>query len=275
MSEALNGMTLQSILKKILLIVIGSGLLTNALYIYGLAYYEGYLTSLGFEYSFFPLKWEETLLWTYFASREFGASTVIFWTQLTSPIWLLIIVSSYFIARLWMAISAKEPPSKNNIRKDKFIVKILVQWRKKTPRLFKSIYPSLKWLLIMEQSVWAFLASYFVLIVILSMPLFIFIWVYFPLIGIHHGELTGLKRFEEYQANLCGGEDKYWKRCVELTTEHLKNEKLPPTIYGRVVIKHDSLIGLITTNVPVTITMPPQYFQQTRKNSNYKATSNK
>lgn len=74
--------TLHQILKKLLLVIIGSGLLTNALYILGLAYYEGYIVGLGFDYNLFPIDWNDALLWTYAASRELGISTIILWTTL-------------------------------------------------------------------------------------------------------------------------------------------------------------------------------------------------
>lgn len=46
--------TLITILKKVLLIALGSGQLSNALFIYGLAYYQGYIEAFGFEYQLFP-----------------------------------------------------------------------------------------------------------------------------------------------------------------------------------------------------------------------------
>ena len=262
--------TLQRILKKIILVVIGSGLITNALYIYGLAYYEGYIENLGFEYHFFPVKWEETLLWTYFASREIGASTVSFWTKITGPVALLILVVSSFIARLWMAINTSDKNRKNRINKNNILARFLVRCRKRYPRLFKLAYPPVRWLLIMEQSLWAFLASYFVLIVLFFIPLFIFVWVYFPLIGIKHGESIGFKRYELYQNDLCASREDYWVKCITLSTGHLQDKNLPQRVHGRVVVKNDSLIGVITEIGPVTMTMPALYFQITKKNECYK-----
>jgi hypothetical protein len=179
---------LQNILKKILLVIIGSGLITNALYIYGLAYYEGYIENLGFEYNFSPVKWEDTLLWTYFASREIGASTVSFWTKITGPVLLLIIVVSYFVARLWMAINTSGTNKNSKIKKSTFLARFLIKRRKNHPVTFKLIYRPIRWLLVMEQSLWAFLASYFVLIALVFLPLLVFVWVYFPLVGLNHGE---------------------------------------------------------------------------------------
>lgn len=262
--------TLQKILKKILLVIIGSGLITNALYIYGLSYYEGYIENLGFEYNFFPLKWEDTLLWTYSASREFGASTVNFWTKMTGPVVSLIFVLSYFIARLWMAINVSETDRNSRIKKSTLLARFLVKRRKNHKELFKIVYPPVRWFLIMEQSVWAFFASYFVLIVLVFIPLFIFIWVYFPLIGLKHGQNTGLKQLELYQSKLCTGEEDYWVRCVKLSTGHLKDKSLPEMVYGRILAKNGPLIGLITEAGPVTMTMPSLFFYIAKKNDCYK-----
>lgn len=261
--------TLQKILKKILLVLIGSGLITNALYIYGLAYYEGYIENLGFEYNFFPVKWEDTLLWTYFASRELGASTVGFWTKITGSVLLLVVVVSYFIARLWMAINSSDSNKRKRNNKSTSLARFLVKRRKSYPKFFKVAYPPLRWFLVMEQSIWAFLASYFVLIIIFFIPLLIFIWVYFPLIGLKHGENIGTKQFELYQNDLCAEKDDYWIKCVRLSTDHLMGKDLPGTVYGRVVVKNGSLVGLITPDGPITMTIPPLFFQKTKKNECY------
>lgn len=261
--------TLQKVLKKILLVIIGSGLITNALYIYGLAYYEGYIENLGFEYNFFPVKWEDTLLWTYFASRELGASTVGFWAKITGPVLLLILVVSYFIARLWMAISSSESSRNKKVNRCTLLARFLVKQRKNYSKLFNIVYPPVRWFLIMEQSIWAFLASYFVLIILFFIPLFIFIWVYFPLIGLKHGENIGTKRFELYQKDLCADKDDYWVKCIKLSTGHLKEKSLPETVYGRVIAKNGSLVGLITSDGPITMTMPSLFYQKTMKNECY------
>ena len=246
-------------------------MITNALYIYGLSYYEGYIESLGFEYDFFPVKWEETLLWTYVASRELGASTASFWAKITGSVVLLILMSVYFVARVWMAISAQETNRNSKVIKSTFFARFLVMRRRGHPKLFKIVYRPIRWFLIMEQSIWAFLASYFVLIVLIFIPLFIFIWVYFPLIGLKHGEKIGTKRFDLYQNELCGGKSDYWNKCFTLTTEHLKNTTLPKTVHGRIVAKNGTLIGLITEDGPLTMTMPPLFYQKTEENKCYKS----
>lgn len=263
---------LQRILKKLLLVVMGSGLIGNALYIYGLAYYEGYIESLGFEYNFFPIKWEETPLWTYFASRELGASTVIFWTKITIPVIVLILVMVYFIARIWMAINSNESPKNPNPRKNTTLARFLVRRRRASRKIFNVIYPPIRWLLIMEQSVWAFLASYFFLIFLFFIPIFIFVWVYFPLIGLNHGSKIGAKKFEQYKQELCGNKNDYWGKCLTFTTSHLKDKNLPLSVRGRIVAKNGTLIALLSEAGPITMTMPPIFYQSTEKNPCFKGT---
>lgn len=265
----------QKILKKILLVVISSGLITNALYIYGLSYYEGYIGNMGFEYDFFPIKWDETLLWTYVASRDLGASTVSFWTKLTGPVMLLILVVSYFVARIWMAINAQGLTSNRRVKRNFFLARFIVRLRANHPKAFRIIYPPVRWFLIMEQSIWAFLASYFVLIVLFFIPLLIFIWVYFPLIGLSHGEKVGVRQFEIYKKELCGRKNEYWNKCLKFSTSHLKDKDLPETIYGRVIVKNGLLVGLITPDGPVTMTMPAVFYQKSEKNKCYKLDCNK
>ena len=259
--------TLQQILKKLLLVVIGSGLISNALYIYGLSYYQGYIERLGFEYTFFPVGWDETLLWTYFASRELGASTVNLWTKLTGPILIVLMLVVYILARIWMAINEQDTTKKiKNTRSNYWFSHFLVKCRKLHRPTFNILYPPLRWLLIQEQSLWAFVASYFFLIVLIFIPFFIFIWVYFPMFGVTHGEYIGTKRLERYQKALCGDTDDYWRKCVEIDTSHLKNKRLPGMIEGRLIAKNGNLIGILTMTGPVTMTMSILHFHKTEKN---------
>ena len=94
--------TILKLLKRFMLVVIGSGLLSNALYIHGLSYYEGYIDRFGFEYGFFPLPSSDVLFWTYSASRELGASSIIAITKLKLPIFLTILGAVYLLSRIWM-----------------------------------------------------------------------------------------------------------------------------------------------------------------------------
>lgn len=146
--------------KKILLIIIGSGLISNAMYLYGLSYYEGFIESLGFEYNFFPINWNDSLLWTYFASREIGSTTISYWTNFTIPIIFLSFIVIYFIARLWIVITQIDEKNRNvkRINSTKF-ARYLISKRKRHPKVFNKVYAPLRWFLIVESSVIAFFAS--------------------------------------------------------------------------------------------------------------------
>ncbi|GAB2597755.1 hypothetical protein [Nitrincola alkalisediminis] len=114
--------TILKLLKRLMLVVIGSGLLGNALYIHGLSYYEGYIDRFGFEYGFFPLPSSDVLFWTYSASRELGASSIIAIAKFKLPIFLTILGSVYLLSRIWMESSGQskkikiQAPRKHNIK---------------------------------------------------------------------------------------------------------------------------------------------------------------
>ncbi|BEU04381.1 hypothetical protein OAG1_31810 [Agarivorans sp. OAG1] len=262
--------SLQQMLKKVLLVVIGSGLISNALYIYGLAYYQGYIGRLGFEYNFFPIDWNDTLLWTYFASRELGASTIGIWTTLTEKAVLVLFLAVYMLARIWMSInemggSANKRKGSNNL----WFSRLLVRIRRSHPKKFKIFYPPLKWFLIKEHSLWAFVASYFFLIAILFIPIFIFIWVYFPMFGVSHGESIAGKRLSSYEETLCGDSEDYWSQCIDFPTDHIKGNNIPKLIKGRLIAKNGALIGVLTDKGPVTMSMSKHHFGKTVKNPCY------
>lgn len=259
---------LQRALKKLLVVIIGSGLITNALYIYGIAYYEGYVKSLGFDYHLFPVKWEESMLWTYSASREIGASTVRIWTKFSLKDVLLFLAITYALARIWIAIDdieSKKSPKPSSI----LYLRLLVRLRRRIPLTFKCIYLPLRWLIIKEQSLLAFMASYFILIFFWFMPLLIFIWVYFPLIGSNHGSSVGTKNLEHYQSNLCSEKEKRWDQCITLSTAHLNDPNLPQNIRGRIVLMNGAFVGIITDGGPIIMTMPSQIFHKTSENKCY------
>lgn len=260
-------LTLHQILKKLLLVIIGSGLLSNALYILGLAYYEGYIEGMGFDYNLFPIDWNDSLLWTYSASRELGVSTINIWTTLTGSAILVILITVYALARIWMSLSESSKNEKNQEpRKTRRLTKILVRSKRAYPKIFKVLYP----LLITEQALWAFVASYFFLIVIFFLPILIFIWVYFPMIGVNFGRDVANKRLTEYKITLCGNRANYWNQCIKLPTEQIKDTTLPKTIEGRLILKNDELIGVLTATGPITISMPSTYYHQTTENACYK-----
>jgi hypothetical protein len=257
---------IRQIVKKILLVVLGSGLIGNALYVYGLSYYEGYIERLGFEYLLFPIEWSDAPLWAYFASREFGVSTVNLWVKFAGINVALIMLVTYVVARLWMAVNEQgdndRRPASGTRRGG---LRFLVKFRRKFPKVFRVV----QWLLIKEQSFWAFAASYFALIFVIFVPVFIFIWVYFPLVGLSHGEKVGARMLSIYKESLCGGSDDYWDACVRISTSHVDGERLSGFITAKLVAKKDNVLGLMTKSGPITITMPEFFYHEAKKNPCY------
>ena len=260
------------ILKRLMLLAIGSGLLGNALYIYGLGYYQGYVEALGFEYNLFPIEWKDTLLWTYAASRELGVSSIELMNKFTSSALLILLLSVYLIARIWMQLSKIQPDDgqgkisgKVNFKLAKRIHKL----RLKHIWVYRFFYVPFKWLLLKEQSFIAFTASYFFMVFLIFIPLFIIIWIYFPLFGVNHGELVAQKRLEYYEIYLCGNADDYWSQCLEINVSELKNYEGLTNPIGRVLFKNGSLVAILTKEGPITLSMPKNYYYKPDKNPCY------
>lgn len=250
MQPSTNESTANQIIKKIFLIIIGSGLVTNALYIYGLSYYQGWLSNLGFSYELFPIEWEESVLWTYFASIESGADSYAYLTNMSITLILTIVFVVYAITRIWSLQYQKEQVIEEKIKCNKcekiylalksFHVKCLKY------RAYKACAHFLKWFLITEQAIWAFAASYFALVVLFVFPVLAFIWIYFPLVGYSHGERVAKERLDFYQDNLCKAHNNNWNQCISIPTNGIKQKNLPEYVTGRLVIKKENLLGLIT-----------------------------
>ncbi len=251
----------QQALKKLLLIFLGTGLVGNAVYIYGLAYYEGYMKSIGLDVLLFPIDWSEARLWTYFASRELGVSTAELWFKFSGPFILIFMFLVYVIVRLWVA--ANTAPRKARIKSDRIKkLRKIVRLKRSFPRL----YVFLKFMIMEEQAFFAFFASYFALIFMMFVPLFLLVWAFFPNVGLSHGEYVGKKRVEYYQKHLCGDNSEFWSRCVAIDTAHLA-KALPSTITARIIATNGDLFGLMTEGGPVTMTKPQiLYFLNTKNN---------
>ena len=261
------------ILKRLMLVAIGSGLITNALYIYGLAYYEGYLDRIGFEYDLFPISWDNAVIWTYHASRELGVSSIVTLSDFTVELMFIILFSFYFIARVWMELSSnnkltkvKNKPVKNTSYK---LSKKIYHLKTNQPWAYYSIYLPIKWVLVTEKSFIAFAASYFFMVFLFFIPVFIIIWVYFPMLGVNHGKNVAIKHLEYYKESLCGGKDDYWSECIEVNTEHIKIKNKLKVVKGSLMFRSGDLLGILTETGPITITIPKPYYYRTEKNPKF------
>ncbi|SIT08944.1 hypothetical protein SAMN05421686_109128 [Thalassolituus maritimus] len=275
--EAMESENLESvflkIFKRLMLLAIGSGLLGNALYIYGLGYYQGYVEALGFEYNLFPIEWKDTLLWTYDASRELGISSIDLMNKFSSSALLILLLSLYIISRIWMQLSnVKSDNVKGKIKpKINFrLAKKIYSFKLKHIWVYRFIYIPTRWFLLKEQSFMAFAASYFFMLFLIFIPLFVIIWIYFPLFGVNHGELVAQKRLKYYESYLCGDLSDYWSRCIEINVTEPENYGGISNPIGRVLFKNGSLVAILTKEGPITLTMPPNYYFKPDRNRCFK-----
>lgn len=255
---------LNQAIKKILLVVLGSGVLVNALYLFGVSYYEGLIKSLGFELLMFPIEWSEGRLWTYMASREIGVSTVSIWIELAGPYIPLIMAVCYFTVRVWLKAKKRPKVKKGGPTggRKKFL-QFIARWKKKYPTCFSILL----WFVRTEDAFWAFIAAYSLMICVFFIPMFLIVWSFYPSFGLVYGEKVGERIRMRYDKELCGENNEYWSSCFSFPTKHIDQKGLPEQVLGRLVFKKDRIIGVYTKNGPITMTLPEDFYQITKKNA--------
>lgn len=241
--------------KRVIMLTIATGLLGNAMHVYGLGFYQGYIETFGFDFMLFPIEWKDGFFWTYIASMEIGFHLFDLMREITFPTFLIIFLSVYLINIIWIQLSKIKPDNRDETNKRK----VNVKW------VYHLICVPFKWLFIKKQSIITFCESYFFIIFLFFIPLFITIWTFFPWIGHYHGSLVARDYIKRYETVLCGDTEGYWERCIEINVSELNNPK------GIVLFKKDSLVGLFTKEGPVIVSIPRNYHYKVNRNpSSYK-----
>lgn len=256
----------QRIFKRGLLILAGSGLLTNAMYVYGLGYYQGYVEAFGFEYAFFSIEWANAIVWTYYASRELGVNLIIVMGTYPHAV-LVILPTVYLFARVWASLTTENAISdvqvtNANVLKNYKSKARYARFKAKYPFLSTYILKPLAWLFAKEQAFFAFLASYFFIFILCLLPLFVFIWVFLPSIGNQHGQLVVSEYLERKSGNICERSDNGWSPCVSIKTKHLKmyDQAIEEEVTGLIILKNGSYVGLYTESGAITMTLPQNFY---------------
>lgn len=137
-------------LRGVSVLLLTTGLITNAVYISALYYYKGLVAQLGFDSELFPITWADTTFWAYTASRQLGASyisglTNYLNTALSVASILLLLVIVYFVARLIMFLFKPKINKTVWNSYDKIQpMRKFVEWRKKRPIIVKITFPIFK-----------------------------------------------------------------------------------------------------------------------------------
>ncbi|EHS7465981.1 hypothetical protein VCSRO70_3446 [Vibrio cholerae] len=260
-------LVVQRIFKRILLILAGSGMLTNALYVYGLGYYQGYVKAFGFEYAFFAIDWASAIIWTYYASRELGMNLIVLMGAYPYALFV-IFPMVYLFARVWSSLAVETTTSEikspsGHILKNYRAKACYVGFRRNNPKLYAFTLRPLEWLFAKEQAFFAFLASYFFLFILCLLPSFMSIWVFLPSIGSQHGQFVVSEYLDRKNGNLCEKDKNGWNPCISIKTKHIKAydpmiEKNEVT--GLVILKNGTYIGLYTEDGAITMTLPVDFY---------------
>ncbi len=240
------------------LAIIGSVSLI-VLYILGFSFYLGYIKGMGLKPSFFPLSgWDNAIIWAYVACVYLiiDVSKILeqFNPILFFPISLIILsilVSLYFwwssqreyiSARLhfWFLSKKERYP---------FIGKLSNSKVRKSVR-------------VVEISNNYFLGIPFTILFIIS------IFILIPLKTIKYGKSIGIEQAQQLleSENLCKDSGEFWNPCITVPTSHLKGENLQAKIEGRLIATSETMLGIFTTDGPITMSMPEYIYYKSVEN---------
>lgn len=204
-------------------------LVLNAIYIYGLSFYQGYIEELGFEYALFPIEWSDTSFWSYQASWYFGIEIVESWGL--SPLLVSLCILAIYLCVYY---------------------------------LVKGAFRALKSELLIPKSGLAnfFLQVNLSLLFQFAIISFLFIWIFLPINAHEHGQKVAKNKWTEKKrdSSLCAVSIDAKEPCISIKAPPSINDyNESKEIKGLLMFKREEYIGIYTEDGAVTMTMPKDY----------------
>lgn len=259
------------IAQRFAIFILGTGLFGNAVYIFGLSFYQGYLDGLGFDYEFFPIEWDDVLIWAYLGSAWLGFEILLALADYSRTILLLVIIffmAFFFIAAkffMYLDRPTFKIKRKSNISKERFTE--LKKIKRKRPIFYKVFYLFFLRMFFSKRSVYAYASSYFALIIIYLLIFFLVIWIFWPSFGDNYGQVVAEKERKRYEENLCFNKTGYWSKCIVVSANYIKTND--EEVKGRLIVRDKNLLGIYTKNGAVTVALPKNYYFNNSKNPCY------
>lgn len=214
---------LKSSLIKIVSYILGTGLVAHAVYIYSVAYYQGYMQELGFPIELFPADGLLLHVWSNTASRDLAGKVIIFVTSISTPGFMLGLAGAVLIIPLSKLIKWIFPSKKKKTELEREIEE---EERKLETSSMRGIRKVLSNLMIYSKKL-GFDTAYAIFnIISLSVIPLLYVclaWIYFPDLAISQGNSLAKKHRANFEENLCGPKSSYWSRCYKLDLQHIGN----------------------------------------------------
>ncbi|WP_201349108.1 hypothetical protein [Neptunomonas japonica] len=226
--------------RNVVTIILATGVLTNAIYIFGQGYSRGFVSGLGFDYILFTTSWDEAPFWAYEASRMMGLYVVQIFLDVGWILYLYISLSVLLVIITFRVISTYLSKTNKSFDKDK---------------IRNSINPEVGFFIL------SFSYSYLVTVAVFFVPIIVSVWVLFPYFAEKYGASVAFDRYSQYEKSLC--DTKYgWSGCIHIDSKYFPDYTGQDKILGRVVLKNDQYWGVLTENGPMTISAPDSIFYE-------------
>jgi hypothetical protein len=244
-------------------ITISGSIFLIVLYALGVFFHIGYIKGMGFNSSFFPLgSWDNAIIWAYVATIHFiiDVSKILMHVNPGLTILISLIILSPLVKLYFWWLS-----------KRKYIEARLHFWwlsRKERYPLIRRFFEAK-----IEKSLRAVEISNFFLVIVATIIIFaLIIFALIPIKIIEYGKLVAIeqvKSFSESENKLCENSNEFWNQCITVSTSHLKEDNLPAKIEGLLVTKSETMLGILTKDGPITMSMPKYIYYKSIKNKHF------
>jgi len=271
-------------LAKFVSYILGTGLTAHAAYIYSLAYYQGYMQELGYPIELFPADSVLLHVWSNTASRDIAAQILLFITSLGVS---AILIGIALVVLIIPVANLLKPILTSGLMKTKLekeLEKLEMQRHASRKRGLRKLLAYFVIYIKQLEFDRAYIVFNWVSLSIIPIMFICLAWLYFPDLAISQGESLAKNHRSKFEKNLCGSKLSYWSRCYKFDVKHIPNIEeflndfeVPapdPTksfshLVGNLVMKSNNYLALYTKDGPVVISLPPEIYLRTVKNSCY------
>lgn len=264
--------------------ILGTGLTAHAVYIYSLAYYQGYMQELGYPIELFPADSLLIHIWSNTASRDIAAQIIRLITSvgvsailISLAVIVLIIPLSNLIKPIW-------PNKLLKTKLERELDELKMCRDASTKRGVKKFIAYICVFIKQLEFDGAYIVFNWVSLSIIPLMFICVAWLYFPDLAISQGGSLAKKHRSNFEKNLCGSKLNYWSRCYKFDVEYIPNlDKLSAEfevstpdipkstrhVVGNLIVKSNNYLALYTKNGPVVISTPPEIYLKAVKNPCY------
>lgn len=271
-------------LAKFVSYIFSAGLIAHAVYIYSLAYYQGYMLELGFPVELFPADSSTIHIWSNTASRDITGNILISITSIGATAIIVSFVAMLLALPLYNHLKPYWPNAVKKTKLEKQLEELQQLQKASNKTGFKKVIVLAGIVIKRFEFGRAVLITQWGYLLIIPLLFIGIIWLYLPDMAISQGKSFAQRHRSGLEGKLCGKPDDYWSRCFVFNLDHITDySKSKPEFdsglgaassnsqkeIGRLITKNSEYIAIYTEEGPVVITPPAELYLKPVRNPCY------